>query len=361
MFLYIVIRLLKLKDLQQRIPTFPNCDNYGIQRLSNPNLTGDNVKLNDNALHQQLCTHFKDDYLEERDILKQTKRPLKKKINKTLPTLLPNEIIPTLKGMVTSTGTKGQFHFGSRKKRAIPVIVILQAGAAIGRILIKSINAPVDAKRAKSFNNVIKMVTANVGLTHQRLMTLENRTSMMAALDDFKSRIANTNQKLTSQYRMMQMAHHRYNLLFRWMYKMLTIHHFALPLFKNYLTIQVGTLRRIHCQYNRYESALDDTLIGIENLSSGYLTHCILDPKNLSRYLEAIADDMEEMAPDYEPVFIDVYQYYSNSLVSFTNIIDDLLLQLPILIKLKVQVPTSLYSVETAPIPLDAETYTGVK
>ena len=165
----------------------------------------------------------------------------------------------------------------------------------------------------------------------------------MPALDDLKSRIANTNQKLTSQYRMMQMAHHRYNLLFRRMHEMLKIHHFALLLLKNYLTLQVGTLHRIHCQYNRYESALDDTLIGIECLSSGYLTHCILDPKTLSRYLEAIADDMEDMAPDYKPVFIDVYQHYSNSLASFTNTIDDLLLQLPILIKLKVQVPMSVW------------------
>ena len=77
------------------------------------------------------------------------------------------------------------------------------------------------------------MVTANVELTHKRVMTLENRTSMMAkaimpALDDLKSRIANTNHKLTSQYRMMQMAHHRYNLLFRWTHEMLMIHHFAL-------------------------------------------------------------------------------------------------------------------------------------
>ena len=60
-YLYIVIRLPKLKDLEQRIPTFLNCDNYGIQRLSNPNLTSDDVKLNDNASHQQLCTHFKVD------------------------------------------------------------------------------------------------------------------------------------------------------------------------------------------------------------------------------------------------------------------------------------------------------------
>ena len=130
----------------------------------------------------------------------------------------------------------------------------------------------------------------------------------------------------------------------------LTIHHFAPLLFKNYLTIQVGILQRIHHQYNRYESALDDTLIGIESLSLGYLTHLILDPKVLSRYLEAIADDMEDTTPDYEPVFTDVYQYYGYSLASFTNMIDDLILQLPILIKLKVQVPMSLYSVDTAPI-----------
>ena len=107
-------------------------------------------------------------------------------------------------------------------------MVILQAGAAIGGTLIKGINALVDAKRAKSFNNAIKMVAANVELTHQRLMTLENRTSMMAKAimptsDDLKSRIANTNQKLTLQYRMMQMAHHRYNLHFRWMQETLTI------------------------------------------------------------------------------------------------------------------------------------------
>ena len=157
------------------------------------------------------------------------------------------------------------------------------------------------------------------------------------------------------------MAHHRNDLLFRQMHETLMKHHFALLLFKNYLTIQVGMLQRIHHQYNRYESSLDDTLIAIESLSSGYLTHRILDQKILARYLEAFADDMEDTAPDYEPVFTDVYQYYGNLLTSFNNTIDDLILQLPILIKLKVQIPMSLYSVDTVPVPLDAETYTGAK
>ena len=43
----------------------------------------------------------------------------------------------------------------------------------------------------------------------------------------------------------------------------------------------------------------------------------------LDMYLEAIADDVK----DYEPVFTDVYQDYGNSLSSFTNTIDDLILQ----------------------------------
>ena len=70
---------------------------------------------------------------------------------------------------------------------------------------------------------------------------------------------------------------------------------------------------------------------------------------------------MEETAPEFEPVVTNVYQYYGNSLIPFTNTIDDLLLQLPILVKLKVQVPMSLFSIEMAPVPLDAETYLGEK
>ena len=62
-YLYIVIRLPHLKDLDQKIPSFPNCDNYGIFRASNFNPLNDYTKTNDNELHQQLCVTFKIDYL----------------------------------------------------------------------------------------------------------------------------------------------------------------------------------------------------------------------------------------------------------------------------------------------------------
>ena len=70
-------------------------------------------------------------------------------------------------------------------------------------------------------------------ITHNRLVTLENRTSMMVkaimpVLKDLKLQINKTNEQLASQYRMMSNAHNRYNLFFRWMHEMQMIHHFAL-------------------------------------------------------------------------------------------------------------------------------------
>ena len=365
-YLHIVIQLPHLKDLDQKIPSFPNCNNYRIHRASNPNPLNYDTKTNDNELHQQLCITFKIDYLQEMDIITKVKARLECKINVTLLALLPKKVVQDSRGLATSSDKAEHDEHSTRSKRAIALLAIAQGTATIGGMLIKGINALVDAKRVNSFNNAIKMLSTNVEITHNRLFTLENRTSMMAntimpALKDLKFQINKTNEQLASQYRMMSSAHNRCKLLFRQTHETQTIHHFALLLFKNYLTMQVGSLQRIHHQYIKYESALDDTLIGIDNLNSGYLTHHILDPQVLSKYLETIEDDVEDTAPEYEPVFTNVYQHYGNSLASFTNTIDDLLLQLPILFKLKVKIPMSLFSIEMLPIPLDAETYLGEK
>ena len=74
-----MIRLPHLKDLDQRIPGFPNCNSYGMHRSSNPNPQHDDLKTNDNALHQQLCIRFKVDYFDD---IHQVKARLEKKIMK---------------------------------------------------------------------------------------------------------------------------------------------------------------------------------------------------------------------------------------------------------------------------------------
>ena len=61
-YLYILIKLPNLLDLEQRIPDFPNCDSYGSLMASNPDPTLDDTPTNENELHQVICKNFKIDY-----------------------------------------------------------------------------------------------------------------------------------------------------------------------------------------------------------------------------------------------------------------------------------------------------------
>ena len=249
-YLYILIKLPHLLDLEQKIPSFPNCDNYGSLTATNPDPLLDDTPTNDNELHQVICNTFKINYFQEMDTIIKLRNRLECKINYTLLALLPNKLNIMEQGPVTS----GE---NTRNKRTIPTLVIIQGVAAIGGMMIKGINALVDAKRASSFNNIIKYkINENVQITHDRLITLENRTAMMAkaiipVLKDFKQQINNINDRLTRQYRMMNRAHERYNRLFRQTHITFQIHHLALLMFKDYITILVGTLQRIHRQYVR--------------------------------------------------------------------------------------------------------------
>ena len=145
-YLYIVIRLPHLKDLDQKIPSFPNCDNYGICRASYPNPLNDNTRTNDNELHQQLCGTFKIDYLQEMNIITKVKSRLEHKTNITLSALLLNKMTGNSRGPATSSDETGQDKSPFRNKRAIPLLAIAQGTAAIASMLIKGINALVDAK-----------------------------------------------------------------------------------------------------------------------------------------------------------------------------------------------------------------------
>ena len=172
-YLYIVIRLPHLKDLDQKIPSFPNCDNYRIHRASNPNPLNDNTRTNDNELYQQLCGTFKIDYLQEIDIITKMKTILEHKINVTFLVLLPNKMTGDSRGPATSSDETGQDKLCSRNKRAIPLLVIAQGTTAIGNMLIQGINSSVDAKIASSLNNANKCLTPMLRLHITDLLLLK--------------------------------------------------------------------------------------------------------------------------------------------------------------------------------------------
>ena len=96
------------------------------------------------------------------DIITKVKARLECKINVTLPALLPNKIVQDSRGPATSSDKTGHEEHSTRNKRAIPLLAIVQGTVAVDGMLIKGINALVDAKRANCFNNAIKMLSANI-------------------------------------------------------------------------------------------------------------------------------------------------------------------------------------------------------
>ena len=56
-YLYILIRLPHLLDLEQKVPSFPNCDNYGSLTATNPDPLLD------------ICNIFKINYFQEMDTI----------------------------------------------------------------------------------------------------------------------------------------------------------------------------------------------------------------------------------------------------------------------------------------------------
>ena len=68
-YLYILIKLPHLLDLEQKIQSFPNCDNYGSLTATNPDPLLDDTPKNDNELHQVICNTFKINYFQEMDTI----------------------------------------------------------------------------------------------------------------------------------------------------------------------------------------------------------------------------------------------------------------------------------------------------
>ena len=97
-------------SLEQKIPDFLNCNNYGLLHTSNPDPLLDDTPTNDNELHQVICNTFKIDYFQEMDVIIKIQNRLECKITYTLLALLPNKMNTMKQGPVTSgEGTKEQY------------------------------------------------------------------------------------------------------------------------------------------------------------------------------------------------------------------------------------------------------------
>ena len=118
-------------------------------------------------------------------------------------------------------------------------------------------------------------------------------------------------------------------------------------------------LRQYLHYYQNYNVTLDHFLTGLDALGTSRLTFQVLDPDELNHFLSAIRRTLQEERSPFELNFNHTYQFYAEPMVMFTNTHDQLLVNVPILLKLATQKPLNLYSIDTVLKPFDTETLEG--
>ena len=97
---------------------------------------------------------------------------------------------------------------------------------------------------------------------------------------------------------------------------------------------------------------LDHFLTGLDALGTGRLTFQVLDPDELDRFLSAIRRQLHKERSPSELAFNHTYQFYAEPMVMFTNTHDQLLVNVPILLRLTIQKPLNLLSGYHADTPI---------
>ena len=133
----------------------------------------------------------------------------------------------------------------------------------------------------------------------------------------------------------------------------------AIMLLSNGAAMYDQVLHKYLQYYINYQVTLDHFLTGLDSLGTRRLTFQVLDPTELTQFLDAIARQLHTERSSFALAFNYTYQYYAEPMVTFSNTHDQLLVNIPVLLCLTDQKDLTLYSIDTVPMPFDTETLDG--
>ena len=96
---------------------------------------------------------------------------------------------------------------------------------------------------------------------------------------------------------------------------------------------------------------LNHVLDALDTLSTGYLSHSVIPPYMLAQMIREVRETLILSYPEFELVLNQVHQYYNIPIGSFTYSDGILAIQVPLLVKPKLQEPLMMYQLRTVPVP----------
>ena len=244
----------------------------------------------------------------------------------------------------------------SRQKRAIPLGLIFSSVSAIGGLIMKGVYTWRNYKKSKAMTKAVEKLYEAQEIDHRRLTRLEGQTSLLAkimktAFQHIDYRLLHLDTKLNYTVQHMTEFFKRTQTHFRFTWEALVSNRLAIHLLSSGSTMYDMVLQ----QYLHYYQNYDHFLTGLDTLGTRRLTFQALDPDELDHFLSAIRRQLREERSPFELAFNHTYQFYAEPMVMFTNMHDQLLVSVPILLRLTTQNPLNLNSIDTVPMPFDTE------
>ena len=260
-------------------------------------------------------------------------------------------------------GKETQSH-ESRQKRAIPLGLIFSGVSAIGGLIMKGVNTWSNYKKSKAMTKVVEKLYEAQEIDHRRLTRLEGQTSLLArttktAFQHIDYHLLHLHSKLNYTVQHMTDFFKRTESHFRFTWEALVSNRLAIHLLSSGSAMYDMVLQQYLHYYQNYDVTLDHFLTGLDALGTGQLTFEVLDPDKLDRFLSTIRRTLQEERSPFELAFNHTHQFYAEPMVVFTNTHDQLLVNVPVLLKLTTQKPLNLYSIDMVPMPFDTDTLEG--
>ena len=333
--LFLAIDLPKITNLQHTPPLFPNCTDWAAPfppRMKVYETMGSayvawtayrelnqSLAFLDEVVHHKVCIQYKtkyDNLLKHIDTLKQN---IAYKIQTVMPHLLPNE-----RALLYGKATKSHFN---REKRAVPIGLIFSGISAIGGLIIKGFNAISNYKKSKAMARAMRELYRAQEVDDMRLKRLEHHTSLLAkatktAFLHIEGRLADLDTKIDNVIDNLKTFMSETTQQFKYTWQITVVNWLAIKLLSSGSAMYDCVLHQYLQYYINYQVTLDHFLTGLDTLGTGRLTFQVLDPDELTRFLDAIAKQLHKERSSFQLAFNHTYIMLNQWLHFLTRMIN---------------------------------------
>ena len=350
----------------------PNCADWAAANLLHWQGTEINPEPIRELIHQHVCREMNTAYRDILNGIVEDWEHLTHAIEQQIPAFLPNFIVQTSNGPRTIVAPNGKIWYSRKyldkqtRKKRVAAAMIFAAVSAIGGLMAKGADVYNNWRRNEAMAKAMDTLIENDRRFHKHMLKLEDNFGLVTqtvatGFDKINLGFQTLNRSLERTTFTIESMLNLTERRFRKMHETLNNHHLALYYISKGISTLIPLMRKYRQSILRYRFMVKSFLDGLDELSTGRLCYEVLDPIMLDKYLRQIAYDLDRAHSNYRLAFQHTYQYYAEPLISFTNSPDYLIVQIPIFLVYQHQVPMTLFSTETVPVPYDAETYLGLQ